>query len=109
MQTFDSDPVVLDVLEQNRVPSGAMLSPLDALDHEYFETRGTMRDIHDPIVSALELAGLHLRFSSQTDYSAGLTPLLGEHNDEILHDPIGYDGVHVQTLTYDGLLSSKNR
>jgi crotonobetainyl-CoA:carnitine CoA-transferase CaiB-like acyl-CoA transferase len=33
MQTFDSDQAVLDVLEQNRVPSSPVLSPIDAQDH----------------------------------------------------------------------------
>ena len=109
MQTFDSDQAVLDVLEQNRVPSGPVLSPLDALDHEYFETRGTLRDVHDPILGDLKLPGFPLRFSSQTDYPAGIAPLLGEHNEAILRDLLGYDGPRVQALTDGGLLASGNR
>jgi crotonobetainyl-CoA:carnitine CoA-transferase CaiB-like acyl-CoA transferase len=109
MQTFDSDQAVLDVLEHNRVPSGPVLSPLDALDHEYFEERGTLRDVHDPILGDLKLPGFPLRFSSQTDYSAGIAPLLGEHNEAILTEVLGYDGARVQALTDGGLLTSGDR
>lgn len=106
LQGFDSDQAALDALERNRVPSGPVLSPLDALDHEFFAARGTIRDVQDPILGTLRLPGFPLRFSSQTDYSAGVAPLLGQHNAAVLTDVLGYDAARIDALGESGLLHS---
>lgn len=106
LQSFGSDAEALEVLERNRVPSGPVLSPLDALGHDYFEARGTVREVRDPILGTLTLPGFPLRFSAQDDYSAGVAPLLGQHNAAVLTDVLGYDAARIDALTEAGLLVS---
>jgi len=109
LQGFETDQAALDILEANRVPSGPVLSPLDALEHEYFEGRGTIREIHDPILGAMKLPSFPLRFSGQSNYSGGIAPLLGEHNEAVLSEILGFDSADVQKLTSTGLLMSDER
>ena len=109
MQTFPNDQAALDVLEENRVPSAPVLSPLDALGHEYFEGRGTIRTVTDPVLGEMKLPGFPLRFSSQQDYSAGVAPLLGQHNEAVLEEVLGWDQATVAAQVEAGLLASGDR
>ena len=109
LQDFDADQDALDLLEANRVPSGPVLSPLDALEHDYFEGRGTIRKIHDPILGDMKLPSFPLRFSGQSDYPGGVAPLLGEHNEAILSEILHLDSVDIKKLTDSGLLMSDER
>ncbi|MCZ6666619.1 MAG: CoA transferase [Gammaproteobacteria bacterium] len=109
LQTFPNDQGALDVLEENRVPSAPVLSPLDALGHEYFEGRGTIRTVTDPILGEMKLPGFPLRFSSQQDYSAGVAPLLGQHNEAVLEEVLGWDQAKVAAQVEAGLLASGDR
>ena len=109
LQRFPNDQVALDVLEENRVPSAPVLSPLDALGHAYFEGRGTIRTVKDPILGEMKLPGFPLRFSSQQDYSAGVAPLLGQHNEAVLKEVLGWEPARVAEQIEAGLLASGNR
>ena len=109
LQSFPSDQAALDVLEENRVPSSPVLSPLDAIGHDYFEGRGTIREVSDPILGTMQLPSFPLRFSGQNDYSGGIAPLLGEHNEVILSEVLGFDLSRIEDLGAAGLLASGDR
>ena len=109
LQSFPTDQAALDVFDEHRVPSGPVLSPLDALGHDYFEGRGTIRDVSDPVLGTMKLPSFPLRFSGQDDYSAGIAPLLGEHNEAILSEVLGFDSTRIEALTTAGLLASGDR
>lgn len=107
LQTFDSDAAAWDELEAHRVPSGPVLSPIDAIDHEYYRGRGAIRTVNDPVVGKLDLPGFPLRFSEQAEYAPGPVPNLGEHNAAILADVLGYDAARIDELASAGVLVSK--
>lgn len=107
LQTFPSDAAAWACLEEHRVPSGPVLAPQDAIDHEYFRGRGAIRTVHDPVVGKLDLPGFPLRFSEQADYTPGAVPNLGEHNAEILERMLGYDAARIEALQRAGVLVSK--
>ncbi len=109
MKTFRDDAAVLDTLEKHRVPSGPVLSPVDALSHPYFEGRGAIREAHDPILGALKLPGFPLRFSGQQSYPAGVAPLLGQHNGAILSEVLAYSSERIGTLEQAGVLFAGDR
>jgi CoA:oxalate CoA-transferase len=109
MGSFDSDTALLERLDAHRVPCGPVLSPMDALTHPYFKGRGAIRPVSDPILGNLMLPGFPLRFSGQSDYSAKVAPLLGQHNGQILADVAGYDAARIADLGARGLLMSGDR
>jgi crotonobetainyl-CoA:carnitine CoA-transferase CaiB-like acyl-CoA transferase len=79
------------------------------LTHPYFKGRGAIRPVSDPILGNLMLPGFPLRFSGQSDYSAKVAPLLGQHNGQILADVAGYDAARIADLGARGLLMSGDR
>ncbi len=109
MASFANDTSLLAQLEAHRVPCGPVLSPSDALTHPYFIGRGAIRPVEDPFLGRLMLPGFPLRFSGQTDYSAKVAPLLGQHNAQILTEVADYDAAHIAELTDSGLLVSGDR
>ena len=109
MATYANDAALLEHLESHRVPCGPVLSPMDALTHPYFKGRGAIRPVEDPFLGTLMLPGFPLRFSGQTDYSAKVAPLLGQHNAQVLAEVAGYDAGRIADLTGSGLLVSGDR
>ena len=109
MATYANDAALLEHLEAHRVPCGPVLSPMDALHHPYFKGRGAIRPVEDPFLGKLMLPGFPLRFSGQTDYSAKVAPLLGQHNAQVLAQVVGYDAGRIADLTDSGLLVSGDR
>lgn len=107
LQSFDTDAEAWACMEEHRVPSGPVLSPVDTIDHEYYRGRGAIRTVHDPVVGKLDLPAFPLRFSEQPDYTPGAVPDLGEHNGEILAGVLGYDDSRIDALSEGGVLVSK--
>ena len=107
MAGFPNDVALLDHLEQFRVPSGPVVNPADAITHPYFVARGTLRACQDRILGQLMLPGFPLRFSDQTEYPAGSAPLLGEHNEVVLGDLLGYGQARIEALRAAKVIMSK--
>ena len=63
MQSFENDQEILDILAEARVPSGPVLAPYDAIGHPYFESRGAVREVTDPLLGNVHIPGDPLRFS----------------------------------------------
>ena len=106
---FASTDEVLERLEQFRVPSAPVLSPVDAIHHPYFRARGTVRDIVDPVLGPFSIPGFPLHFSAQPELPDLVAPLLGEHNQRVLGEMLGYDESQVAALTAKGVLLQGDR
>ena len=106
---FASTDEVLERLEQFRVPSAPVLSPVDAIHHPYFRARGTVRDIVDPVLGQFSIPGFPLHFSAQPELPDLVAPLLGEHNQQVLGEMLGYDASQVAALTAKGVLLQGDR
>lgn len=104
MASFADDLALLDHLEKFRVPSGPVVNPADAHKHPYFTGRGTLREADDRILGKIMLPGFPLRFSEQADYPARIAPLLGEHNETILGDVLGYGPARIEALRANKVL-----
>ena len=62
MQSFEHDQQILDILTEARVPSGPVLAPYDAIGHPYFESRGAVQQIHDPLLGICTYQATHYDF-----------------------------------------------
>ena len=108
MTEIGKDETILRKLESNRVPSSPVLSPIDALEHPYFNERGTVRVTTDRILGTIKLPGFPLRFSDQKNYKPGNAPFLGEHNSDVLKEVLGYSEETVRGLYEKGVLYQEN-
>ena len=84
MQSFENDQEILDILAEARVPSGPVLAPYDAIGHPYFESRGAVREVTDPLLGNVHIPGDPLRFSDFPEPLDLVAPTLGQHNQSIL-------------------------
>ena len=109
LQSFETDAAAWAHMEKFRVPSGPVLNPKEAIDHEYYRGRGAIRTVNDPFVGELHLPGFPLRFSEQTEYDPGDVPALGEHNAQILQEVLDSSKERIDELKNKGIISTKDR
>ena len=103
MQSFEHDQQILDILTEARVPSGPVLAPYDAIGHPYFESRGAVQQIHDPLLGDLHIPGDPLRFSDFPDPLDLTAPTLGQHNLAILQS-LGLSEEEINQLVDDEVI-----
>ena len=109
LQSFNTDAEAWAHMEKYRVPSGPVINPKEAINHEYYRGRGSIRTVNDPFVGELHLPGFPLRFSEQAEYAPGDVPALGEHNRQILKEVLSYSEERISALTEKGILINKDR
>ncbi|MGR8918214.1 MAG: CaiB/BaiF CoA transferase family protein [Gammaproteobacteria bacterium] len=109
MAGFPDNDAVIAHLEAHRVPCTWVMDPVDAIDHPYFEARGMVRHIEDPVMGALTVPGFPLRFSAQPERLDLVAPTLGEHNADVLGGVLGYDAARIDALAEAGVLVSRER
>jgi pimeloyl-ACP methyl ester carboxylesterase len=104
MATFATDAAVIAQLEAHRVPCSPVLSPLDAIGHEYYESRDMVRWVEDPLVGPVPIPGYPFKFGDQPNLPDLVAPILGQHNAEILSDRLGLLADRIAELTAAGVL-----
>ena len=105
MQSFDNDQEILDILAEKRVPSGPVLAPYDAIGHPYFESRGAVREVTDPLLGNVHIPGDPLGFSDFPEPLDLVAPTLGQHNQSIL-ESIGLSQNEIDQLNNDKVIIS---
>lgn len=109
LATFADNDAAIACLEQHRVPCAPVMNPADALEHPYFRERGTVRFIEDPVLGAMAVPGFPLRFSAQPERPELVAPTLGQHNDAVLRDLLGYTDDAIAALGAAGVIQSRAR
>ncbi|MDA3038468.1 MAG: CoA transferase [Actinomycetota bacterium] len=104
MQSFATDAEVLERLDQFRVPSAAVLDPTDAVNHPFFVERRAVRQVPDPLIGEITVPGFPIKFSDAPPELDLVTHALGEDNDAVLADFLGYDTDRIGRLYEDGVL-----
>jgi crotonobetainyl-CoA:carnitine CoA-transferase CaiB-like acyl-CoA transferase len=101
------DEQALAALEEHRVPVAPVLTVAEAMAHPHLRQRGTVRTVADPIAGEVQLPGLPLRFSAFPKPLEVQSPLLGQHNLEVLRGHLGYSEDRVRELEAQEILVSK--
>ena len=105
LQSMPSDEEVLARLDAERVPSAPVMAPHLAAGNPYYESRGMIRHIEDPIIGALSVPGNPLRMSAQPGPREMVAPLLGEHNHSVLGE-LGFSDAEITAMEEAGSLRS---
>ena len=107
MAGFAANEAVLDALNTARVPSGAVLTPVEAMTHPHFVERNMVRQVSDPLAGTVTIPGFPWKSSDPLpadDYAASA---LGEHNETVLGDLLGMTSAEITALSNSGIISSK--
>ena len=99
---------VVRLLEAQGVPVAPVRHPEDALlDPRVVDRHETMPVAHPAYPSAVDLrtAGIPIQFSgARTGFDEALPIAIGEHNDAILQDMLGYDETRMDALRAAGAI-----
>lgn len=104
LRSMPSDEASMAAMKEFRVPHAPVLSLEEAVKHPHLRERGTVRMVHDPILGDFEVPGFALRFSDFRRPLELQAPLLGEHNEEVLTNYLGYTPERVRELGESGVV-----
>jgi crotonobetainyl-CoA:carnitine CoA-transferase CaiB-like acyl-CoA transferase len=106
LQSMSSDDAAMAALKENRVPHAPVLSVAEAVNHPHLRERGTVRKVRDRILGEFDVHGFALRFSNFPQRLELDAPMLGEHNEYVLTQYLGYPAARVRELETLGVLRS---
>ncbi len=106
MAGFESVDAVVAHCAGFRLPAAPVLSVEQAIKHPQLAGRGTVRQVADPILGKVTIAGQPIRARGFPHHSGKPAPLLGEHNAEVLKRYLGLAEADVARLTQAGVLAS---
>lgn len=107
MQSHATDAEVLAQLEAHRVPCAPVLDPTQAVDLPFFTERGAIRHVDDDKLGTVTVPGFPLHFSDAPPPLELNAPALGEDNEAVLRDLLGYDDDRIAALAGDGIIAAK--
>jgi crotonobetainyl-CoA:carnitine CoA-transferase CaiB-like acyl-CoA transferase len=107
LQSFPTREEPLAILAEHRVISGSVLDVAQAANHPQMQARRALQEVPHPGVGPLPLPVAPMRFSSASVAIRGRTPALGEHNEIILSQILGFTPERITALTTAGVLVNK--
>jgi CoA:oxalate CoA-transferase len=104
-----NDEAVYRVLEEHRVPHAPVLSVEEAMRNPHLRERQIVRTVNDRFLGEIQIPGFPLRFSEFPRHLDLEAPTLGEHNEVILRDLLGWEPERIRQLEAKGILQSGPR
>jgi len=104
-----SDDEVYRRFEQHRVPYAQVLSIEEAIAHPHLREREVVRTVNDRFLGEFDVPGFPLRFSEYGRHPQMEAPTLGEHNEAVLREYLGYSGERIAALEREGVLRRGER
>ncbi len=104
LQSFASDADALAALAQARVPSAPILDIPDVPKHPQHAARELFQDLPHPHLGSTPVARSPFKLSTLEMSIPFRAPYLGEHNEEILLQQLGYTPERVAALYGSGAL-----
>ena len=94
---------VMRILGEAGVPCGAVLDSGDVLANEHLKARGMIRTIEHPTRGSFTMPGCAVQLS-ESPVDVQPSPLLGQHNSEILGSLLGLNNVDLANLKENGII-----
>ncbi len=104
LQTFPDRDSAVAKMHEHQVPAAPVLSVEETVRHPHLRARRTVRTIEDRIAGKFDIPGMPLKFSEFPSDLPLEAPTLGQHNEEILRDFLGYSSKDVEQLRAAGVL-----
>jgi formyl-CoA transferase len=97
--TLQRDKVeVMETLGDAGVPAGAVLDTAELMNDPFLRKRGMFVTVHHPVRGDVVIPGWPVKLSD-SEVSVVTSPLLGQHNEEVLSEWLGYSPARVAELS----------
>ena len=97
-------PALVTLLDSSDVPVSPINSIADIFEHPHIKARGTLVEISDPILGTIKMPGIVPRMSESPGQITSLSPSLGQHNEEIYGDWLGFTKDELDHLKESGVI-----
>ena len=85
------------------IPCGAVQDTVEVMHDAHLLERGMLTEVQHPVVGSFTMPGCPVRLED-SPVQVTAAPLLGQHNDEIYAELLGYTPEQVQQLRERGIL-----
>jgi CoA:oxalate CoA-transferase len=107
LATMPDDEQSIAALQAVRIPVAPIRPLEEVINHPHLRERGTVTTVHDRVLGDFEVPGFPIRFSDFPADTSLQAPLLGEHNESILKNYLGYTDARISELAETGVLHSR--
>jgi CoA:oxalate CoA-transferase len=97
---WDTAKLLLD----NDVPAAPVYNVAEAVDDPHLNARGMIIEFDQPQYGKVKVAGCPIKFSETPITTYTPAPLLGQHNEELLAQLLGYSKVQIDALRVAGVI-----
>lgn len=94
---------VMEKLNAHNIPCGPILSTKELIEDETLAELGSVVEVHHPERGSFKTVGCPLKLSD-SPVEVRRSPLLGEHNHEVLLDELGYSAEELEELRTAGVI-----
>ena len=102
--SMPSDEEIFRLFDEHRVPYAPVLTIEQAMAHPHLRERGVVRRINDRFLGEFDVPGFPLRFSQHPPRPLRDAPTLGEDNELVLREYLGYPPQRIRELEAAGVL-----
>jgi formyl-CoA transferase len=94
---------VMRILGEAEVPCGKVLDSVELLEDPHLRERGMVVTIQHPVRGEFTMPGCPVKLED-SPVEVRSAPLLGEHNNEVFADYLGFDAAEVERLKQEGVI-----
>jgi len=109
LQSFPNRDEPLAILERAHILSTPVATTADIVDSAQMRTRGFFQEVTHPGAGPIGIARTPFHFSETPTAIARRAPMLGEHNQAVLSDVLGFSKDRIVALTGAGILVEEPR
>jgi CoA:oxalate CoA-transferase len=104
LASFSDHKAAVAALERHRVPCAPVLTLNEAAAHPHLRARNTVRRVQDPLLGVFDIPGMPARFSRWSFDRHLRADLLGERNEDVLHELTDLSGRDIAALYKENVL-----
>ena len=80
------------------IPYGPVLDIAETTEHPQIKARNMIQEVDDPVMGKVRLVGIPIKVKGSPDNIERPAPTLGQHNDDMLKNFMGYDKAKIDKL-----------
>jgi crotonobetainyl-CoA:carnitine CoA-transferase CaiB-like acyl-CoA transferase len=107
LASMGDDEKSLEMMRAARIPVAPIRPLEEAMNHPHLRERGSVTTVHDRVLGDFEVPSFPIRFSNFPIDPNLQAPTLGEHNEHVLAQYLGYSRDRIAALKDAGVLISK--